>query len=103
MKGKMYKTVVRLAMLNGLEIVALRKRQETELKEAEMKTLRFSLGLTRMDRIMNEYIRGIAQVRCVGDKARGGDNAALSLMFSTGFRRFNKRRFPGMYDSCFSL
>ncbi|OKP64685.1 hypothetical protein A8A03_01925 [Escherichia coli] len=32
--------------------------------------LRFSLGVTRMDRIRNEDIRGTAHVRCFGEKAR---------------------------------
>ncbi|KAF7647062.1 hypothetical protein LDENG_00177990 [Lucifuga dentata] len=68
MKGKVYKTVVRPAMLYGLETVALRKRQEAELEVAETKMLRFSLGVTRMDRIRNEYIRGTAHVRCFGCK-----------------------------------
>ena len=53
MKGKVYKTVMRPAMLYGLETVALGKRQEAELEVAEMKMLRFSLGVTRMDRIRN--------------------------------------------------
>ncbi|XP_016321114.1 uncharacterized protein LOC107672441 isoform X3 [Sinocyclocheilus anshuiensis] len=70
MKGKVYRTVVRPAMLYGLETVALRKRQEEELEVAELKMLRFSLGVTRMDRIRNEYIRGTAHVRCFGDKVR---------------------------------
>ena len=70
MKGKVYKTVVRPAMLYGLETVALRKRQVAELEVAETKMLRFSLGVTKMDRIRNEYIRGTAHVRCFGDKAR---------------------------------
>ena len=70
MKGKVYKTVVRPAMLFGLETVPLRKRQEAELEVAEMKMLRFSLGVTRMDRIRNEYIRGTAHVRGFGDKVR---------------------------------
>jgi hypothetical protein len=70
MKGKVYKTVVRPAMLFGLETVALKKRQEAELETAEMKMLRFSLGVTRMDRIKNEYIRGTAHVERFGDKAR---------------------------------
>ena len=37
---------------------------------AELKMLRFSLGVTRMDRIRNEYIRGTVHVRCFGDKVR---------------------------------
>ena len=70
MKGKVFKTVVKPAMLFGLETVALKKRQEAELEVAELKMLRFSLGVTRMDRIRNEYIRGTAHVRCFGDKVR---------------------------------
>ncbi|KAK3544091.1 hypothetical protein QTP86_001479 [Hemibagrus guttatus] len=69
-KGKVYRTVVRPAMLYGLETVSLRKRQETELEVAELKMLRFSLGVTRLDRIRNEYIRGTAHVGRLGDKVR---------------------------------
>ncbi|KAK3547878.1 hypothetical protein QTP86_034175 [Hemibagrus guttatus] len=50
-KGKVYRTVVRAAMLYGLETVSLRKRQE-------------------LDRIRNEYIRGTAHVGRLGDKVR---------------------------------
>ncbi|KAK3544481.1 hypothetical protein QTP86_013141 [Hemibagrus guttatus] len=45
-KGKVYRTVVRSAMLYGLQTVSLRKRQESELEVAELKMLRFSLGLS---------------------------------------------------------
>ncbi|KAK3573176.1 hypothetical protein QTP86_014847, partial [Hemibagrus guttatus] len=69
-KGKVYTTVVRPAMLNGLETVSLRKRQESELEVAELKMLRFSLGVTRLDRIRKEYIRGTAHVGRLGDKVR---------------------------------
>ncbi|KAK3570342.1 hypothetical protein QTP86_017287 [Hemibagrus guttatus] len=69
-KGKVYRTVVRAAMLYGLDIVSLRKRQESELEVAELKMLRFSLGVTRLDRIRNEYIRGTAHVGRLGDKVR---------------------------------
>ncbi|KAK3558182.1 hypothetical protein QTP86_012373 [Hemibagrus guttatus] len=69
-KGKVYRTVVRPAMLYGLETVSLRKRQESELEVAELKMLRFSLGVTRLDRIRNEYIRGTAHVGGLGDKVR---------------------------------
>ena len=50
-KGKVYKVAVRPAMLYGLETVALTKRQEAEMEVAELKMLRFSLGVTRMDKI----------------------------------------------------
>ncbi|KAK3506625.1 hypothetical protein QTP70_011141 [Hemibagrus guttatus] len=69
-KGKVYRTVVRPAMLYGLETVSLRKRQESELEVAELKMLRFSLGVKRLDRIRNEYIRGTAHVGRLGDKVR---------------------------------
>ncbi|KAK3518535.1 hypothetical protein QTP70_001504 [Hemibagrus guttatus] len=45
-KGKVYRTVVRPAMLYGLETVSLRKRQESELEVAELKMLS-SLRLLR--------------------------------------------------------
>ncbi|KAK3558627.1 hypothetical protein QTP86_022061, partial [Hemibagrus guttatus] len=69
-KGKVYRTVVRPAMLYGLETVSLRKRQESELEVAELKMLRFSLGVTRLDRIRNEYISGTAHIGRLGDKVR---------------------------------
>ncbi|KAK3538588.1 hypothetical protein QTP86_006676 [Hemibagrus guttatus] len=69
-KGKVYRTVVRPAMLYGLETVSLRKRQESELEVAELKILRFSLGVTRLDRIRNVYIRGTAHVGRLRDKVR---------------------------------
>ena len=70
LKGKVYKVAVRPAMLYGLETVALTKRQEAEMEVAELKMLRFSLGVTRMDKIRNEYIRGTAQVGKFGEKTR---------------------------------
>ncbi|KAK3549760.1 hypothetical protein QTP86_007759 [Hemibagrus guttatus] len=42
-KGKVYRTVVRAAMLYGLETVSLRKRQESELEVAELKMLRHNI------------------------------------------------------------
>ena len=69
-KGKVYKVAVRPAMLYGLETLALTKRQEAEMEVAELKMLRFSLGVTRMDKIRNEYIRGTAQVGKFGEKTR---------------------------------
>ena len=69
-KGKVYMVAVRPAMLYGLETVALTNRQEAEMEVAELKMLRFSLGVTRMDKIRNEYIRGTAQVRRFGEKIR---------------------------------
>ena len=69
-KGKVHKVAVRPAMLYGLETVALTKRQEAEMEVAELKMLRFSLGVTRTDKIRNEYIRVIAQVGRFGEKTQ---------------------------------
>ena len=48
------KVAVRPAMLYGLETVALTKIQEAKKEVVVLKMLRFSLGVTRMDRIRNE-------------------------------------------------
>lgn len=49
MKGMLYKMVVRHVMMYGLETVALTNRQG-----AEVNMLRFSLGVTRKDKIKSE-------------------------------------------------
>ena len=69
-KDKVYKTVVRPSMLYSLETAGLTKKQEAELEVAELKMLRFSLGVTRMEKIKNEYIQGTAHMKCFGDKTR---------------------------------
>lgn len=48
-------------MMFGFETVALGKRQEAKPEVAELKRLRFSLGVTRTDRIRNE---SVGQSRC---------------------------------------
>ena len=55
-------------MLYGLKTVALKKRQEAEVEVAEVKMLRFPLGVTRMDKIRN--IRRTAHARYFGEKVR---------------------------------
>ena len=70
MKGKVFTTVVRPEVLHGLETVALRKRQEVEFEVVEIKLLRLSLRVMRMDRIRNENIRETTHVRCSGQKVR---------------------------------
>lgn len=62
--GKVYKMVVRTAMVYGLERIALTKQNKITGGKTGL-----SLGETRMNRIKNDYIRGTAQVEHVGDKA----------------------------------
>ena len=66
-KGKVYKGAVRPAMLYGLETVALTKRQEAEMKVAELKMLRCSLGVTRSGMSTSE---GQHTVGKFGEKTR---------------------------------
>ena len=47
LKSKLYKTVVRPAMVYGSECWALRKQEEQRLHTTEMKMLRWSQGKTR--------------------------------------------------------
>ena len=54
LKSKLYKTVVRPAMVYGSECWALRKQEEQRLHTTKMKMLRWSQGKTRKDRIKNE-------------------------------------------------
>ena len=68
-KGKVYSSVVRPAMVYGLETVAVTKKQVEEMEVAEMKMLRFTMGMTRKDKIRNEYIRKVEQL---GMKLREG-------------------------------
>ena len=69
-KGKMYKSVVRPALLYGAECWAVSKKQEQQLKVAEMRMLRWSLGVTRKDRMENEYVRGAFGVCGVEENLR---------------------------------
>ena len=55
-------------MLCGLETVPLTKKQEAELKVAELKMLRFSIDVTRVNKIKNEYIRGQYKKQIEGNK-----------------------------------
>ena len=50
-KVKMYKSVVRPTMLYGMETVAVTERQVGKMEVAELKMVRWALGVTRMDKI----------------------------------------------------
>ena len=71
-KGKVYSLVVRAAMVYGLETVAVTKKQVEEMEVAGMKMLRFAMGVTRKDKIRNEYIRSTVKVERLGIKMREG-------------------------------
>ena len=59
-------------MVYGLETVAVTKKQAEEMEVAEMKMWRFAMGVTRKDKIRNEYIRSTVKVERSGMKIREG-------------------------------
>ena len=59
-------------MVYGLEAVAVRKKQLEEMEVAEMKMLRFAMGVTRKEKIRNEHIRSTVKVERLGMKMREG-------------------------------
>ena len=69
-KGRMFKTMFRPAMLYGMEAVAVTKAQEKKMEVAEMRMLRFSVGKTRMDRVRNDVIRTTLKVGELSGKLR---------------------------------
>ena len=69
-KGKVYKTVVRPAMMYGAETWAVKKAQEKKLDVAEMRMLRWMSGVTKLDRIRNERIRGTTKVGEISKKVQ---------------------------------
>ena len=62
LKGKVYKTVVRPALLYGAETWATTRGQEARLEVNEMRMLRWMCGVTRRDKIRNDHIRGTTRV-----------------------------------------
>ena len=69
-KGKVYSSVVRPTMVYGFETVAVTKKEVEEMEVAEMKMLRFAMGVTRKDKIRNEHIRSTVKVERLGMKMR---------------------------------
>ena len=62
LKGKVYKTVVRPALLYGAETWATTRGQEARLEVNKMRMLRWMCGVTRRDNIRNEHIIGTTRV-----------------------------------------
>ena len=69
-KGKVYNTAIRSAMLYGMETVVLMRRQEIELEVAELRMLRFAMGVMRLDKIKNTHVRETVNVVWIGKKVR---------------------------------
>ena len=67
---ELYSSVMRPAMVYGLEMVAVTKKQVEEMEVAEMKMLKFAMEATRKDEIRKEYTRGTIKVEQLGMKMR---------------------------------
>ena len=66
----MYKTVIRSAMMYGAETWAAKTVQKKKLDVAEMRMLRWMCGVSKMNRIRNERIRGTTKVREISKKVQ---------------------------------
>ena len=66
----MFKSVVRPAMLYGAETGPIKRAQESKLEFAEMRMLRWMLGVTRRDKVRNSLIRGTAKITEVTKKVQ---------------------------------
>ncbi|XP_026396390.1 uncharacterized protein LOC113291024 [Papaver somniferum] len=58
LKGKFYKTAIRPALLYGAECWATKNPHILRLHVTKMKMLRWACGLTRHDKIRNDFIHG---------------------------------------------
>ena len=69
-QGKVYRTVVRPALMYGAETWALKKAQEKKLEVAELRMVRPMCGVTKLDKIRHERIRGTTKVGEITKKVK---------------------------------
>ena len=70
LKGKIYRTVVRPVALYGAETWPATARAEQKMHAMEMRMLRWSAGLTLLDRQRNEDVRSRFGVAPIAEKMR---------------------------------
>jgi hypothetical protein len=68
LKGKFYRTMIRPAMLYGVECWPTKRRHVHQLSVAEMHMLRWIYGHTRRNRVRNDDIRERLEVAPVEEK-----------------------------------
>uniref|UniRef100_W6NDH4 Uncharacterized protein LOC100840703 n=1 Tax=Haemonchus contortus TaxID=6289 RepID=W6NDH4_HAECO len=69
-KSKIYRTVIRPVAIYGAECWPTTKEEEARLSVMETKMLRWTAGVTRLDRISNDTIRERFGVAPIVDKMR---------------------------------
>ena len=92
-KCKMYKSVVRPIMLYGMETVAVKERQMGKMEVAELKMVRWALGVTSKNKIRNEYVKGNAKIAKLGEKLR---NARLRWYEQVKKKNYVRKRMMEM-------
>jgi len=70
LKGRLYRMVIRPALLYGVECWSIKKSHIQRMKVAEIRIIHWVCGLTRLDKIRNEVIRGKIGVASIKDKMR---------------------------------
>ena len=70
LKGKVYRMVVKPAVLYGAECWPMKKTQVQKLMVAEIRMIRWICGYTKMDKISNGVIRDLVKVAPIEDKMR---------------------------------
>ena len=63
LKGRLYSTVVRPALLYGSQCWTIYKEFESRITAAEMKMLRMTCGVTKMDHVRSTRIRGSLHIK----------------------------------------
>ncbi|XP_063597217.1 uncharacterized protein LOC134773901 [Penaeus indicus] len=93
LKGKVHKAVVRPALIYSLEVAPLKKSEEKKMNAAEMNMLRWMVGVTRRDRIRNEYIRGavkeVEPSKRIQESRLRCSESPVSSLFLTFDRQFS--------------
>src|SRR5687768_7719096 len=83
LKGKIYTTVVRPALIYGSKCWTMYENFGRGLTTVEMKMCRMSLGVTKLDRIISTYqhIRGTLNIKeTIVDKVRGMTGSLKSIL-----------------------
>ena len=69
--------------------------QEGKMEVAELKMVRWALGVTRKNKIRNEYVRGTAKIAKLGDKLRNAERQTMLVWTHKKERRLRGEKDDG--------